>query len=141
MDLRAALLDDQDLAAALESGVCMWTAGTGINASVNATHPSGPLSKDVEQDVFRIAQEAVTNVVKHAGAKKIAVNLDIQPRKLNLTIADDGCGFDEGQAFASARGHFGLLGMRERAKRMRGELRLESKAGRGTTVEVEVPLG
>ena len=141
MDLRAALLDNQDLAAALESGVGMWTAGTGIDASVAATHPSGPLSKDVEQHVFRIAQEAVTNVVKHAHAKKIDVTLDIQPRKLNLTIADDGCGFDEGQAFASARGHFGLIGMRERAKRLRGDLRLESHAGGGTRVEVEVPLG
>lgn len=141
MDLRAALLDNQDLATAIESGVGMWTAGTGIDASVDAKHPSGPLSKDVEQDVFRIAQEAVTNVVKHAGAKKIAVTLDIQPKRLNLTIVDDGCGFDEGQAFASARGHFGLIGMRERAKRLRGDLRLESQAGRGTRLEVEVPLG
>jgi signal transduction histidine kinase len=94
----------------------------------------------MEQHLLRIAQEAVTNVLKHAGASKIAVRLHLEARKLYLRIVDDGRGFEQENAFSSRGGHFGLIGMRERAERLGGELRLCSHPGEGTELEVTVPL-
>jgi signal transduction histidine kinase len=89
---------------------------------------------------LRIAQEAVTNVLKHAHASRIKVKLQLEARRLFLRIIDNGRGFDQQDAFASRGGHFGLLGMRERAERLGGELKLASYPGKGTEVEVTVPL-
>jgi signal transduction histidine kinase/ligand-binding sensor domain-containing protein len=140
MDLRASVLEGQDLAAALESGTRMWTAGSGVDVALDVSGPHNPLPQEVEQHVLRIAQEAVTNVVKHAGASQIRVKLHMEARKLRLHIQDDGHGFEQDGAFASLGGHFGLLGMRERAERLGGELHLASHPGAGTEVEVMVPL-
>ena len=140
MDLRASVLEGQDLAAALESGTRMWTAGSGVNVEVDVSGPQPALPEEMEQHLLRIAQEAVTNVVKHAGADQIRINLRSEERRLKLRIADNGRGFDGGGAFAASDGHFGLLGMRERAERLGGELRLESHPGEGTEVEVTAPL-
>ena len=90
--------------------------------------------------MLRIAQEAVTNVLKHAGASKIWVKLHMEARRLFLRIVDNGRGFEQQDAFSSQGGHFGLIGMRERAERLGGELRLASQPGGGTEVEVKVPL-
>ena len=94
----------------------------------------------VGHGLLRIAQEAVTNVVKHAGASVIQVKLEIGPRRLSLRITDNGCGFEQQDVFSSRAGHFGVIGMRERAERLGGELRLASHQGAGTEVEVTVPL-
>lgn len=140
MDLRAAVLEGRDLAAALNSGAQMWTAGSGVEVEVDVSGESKVLPHDMEQHLLRIAQEAVTNVLKHAGASKIWVKLHMEARKLYLRIADDGRGFEQQDAFSSHVGHFGLLGMRERAERLGGELHLASHPGEGTEVEVTVPL-
>jgi signal transduction histidine kinase/ligand-binding sensor domain-containing protein len=140
MDLRATALDDQDLTAALNSGARLWTAGSGIDVKVDASGDAAGLPEDVAHHVFRIAQEAVTNVLKHAGAHEIAIHLKIQPKRLSLSIVDDGCGFEQRDVFTSMNGNFGLIGMRERAERLGGELRLESRPGGGTTVSITVPL-
>jgi signal transduction histidine kinase/ligand-binding sensor domain-containing protein len=140
MDLRASVLEGQDLAAALESGTRMWTAGSGVDVKVDVSGPQPALPEEMEQHLLRIAQEAVTNVVKHAGADQIHINLRSEERRLKLRISDNGRGFDGGGAFATSDGHFGLLGMRERAERLGGELRLESHPGEGTEVEVTAPL-
>ena len=140
MDLRASALEGQDLAAALESGARQWTAGSGVQVDVQAAAPADPLPEEMEQHLLRIAQEAVTNVVKHAGASRIAIQLYAEARKLYLRIKDDGRGFVPDSAFSSLAGHFGVLGMRERAERLGGELRLASHPGEGTEVEVKVPL-
>jgi signal transduction histidine kinase len=79
-------------------------------------------------------------VLKHARANRIALKLRIDTSRLNLQVTDDGCGFDPDNVFASAKGHFGLIGMRERAERLGGELRLESHPGEGTQLDVTVPL-
>ena len=71
MDLRASALEGQDLAAALESGARQWTAGSGVKVDVQAAAPADPLPEEMEQHLLRIAQEAVTNVVKHAGARPV----------------------------------------------------------------------
>jgi len=140
MDLRSSALEGQDLAAAIQSGTKMWTAGSGVDVQVDIDGPNRELPEEMEQHLLRIAQEAVTNVLKHAGASRIAVKLHTEARKLYLRIVDDGRGFDQHDAFASRGGHFGLIGMRERAERLGGELRLSSHPGEGTELEVTVPL-
>jgi len=94
----------------------------------------------MEQNLLRIAQEAVTNVLKHAGASKIWVLLHMEARRLYLRITDNGLGFEQSNIFSALGGHFGLIGMRERAERLGGELRLETQPGSGTKVEVTAPL-
>ncbi|MBZ5619308.1 MAG: hypothetical protein LAQ69_11385 [Acidobacteriia bacterium] len=140
MDLRASALEGQDLAAALESGTRMWTAGSGVGVDVDITGTPGALPQEMEQHLLRIAQEAVANALKHAGASKISVKLHMEAGKLYLRIQDNGRGFEEDGVFASRGGHFGLIGMRERAERLGGELQLSSHPGEGTEVEVKVPL-
>ena len=94
----------------------------------------------MEQHLLRIAQEAVTNTVKHAHASEVRIHLEMDNGKLRLRVADDGEGFEQNEAFSEVGGHFGLLGMRERAERLGGELQLHSEPGQGTEVEVTVPL-
>jgi signal transduction histidine kinase/ligand-binding sensor domain-containing protein len=140
MDLRASVLEGQDLAAALESAMPIWTAGAGADVKVDVSGPEAALPQEMEQQLLRIAQEAVTNVVKHAGAEHIAIKLHADAGKLSLRIQDDGRGFEPQGVFSSHGGHFGLIGMRERAERLGGEMRLASNPGEGTEVEVTVPL-
>jgi len=140
MDLRASALDSQDLAAALKSGARMWTAGSGVEVKLEVGGTEGPLPEEMEQHLLRITQEAVTNAVKHARARRIGIRLHREARKLYLRIADDGEGFEQENVFSALTGHFGLIGMRERAERLGGELRLASNPGEGTEVEVSVPL-
>jgi signal transduction histidine kinase/ligand-binding sensor domain-containing protein len=140
MDLRSAALEDQDLAAAIETGTRQWTAGSGVEVDVDVDGSRAKIPEEMEQHLLRIAQEAVTNVLKHAGAKRIWIKLHLEARKLYLRIKDDGRGFDQSGVFSTLGGHFGLIGMRERAERLGGELRLASHPGEGTEVEVSVPL-
>ena len=140
MDLRASVLEGQDLAAALESGMRIWTAGSGIDVKVEVSGPQQPLPEEMEQNLLRIAQEAVTNIVKHAGATSVWIKLHTEAKRLYLRVLDNGRGFEQGGAFSSQDGHFGLIGMRERAERLGGELKLASQPGEGTEVEVTAPL-
>src|SRR5256885_12456473 len=126
MALRETALEGEDLAAALQSGIGLWTAGSGIDVQVDITGRQTPLPQEMEQHLLRIAQEAVNNALKHASASKIAIRLHMEARKLYLRIIDNGRGFEEGDMFSSGGGHFGLMGMRERAERLGGELRLET---------------
>ena len=140
MDLRASMLEGQDLAAALESGMRLWTAGSGIKVDVHVEGSQRGLPPDTEQHLLRIAQEAVTNTLKHAEASRIWIKLNMETRRLYLRVLDNGRGFEQEDVFSSLGGHFGLIGMRERAKRLGGEFRLASRPGHGTEVEVTVPL-
>jgi signal transduction histidine kinase len=128
------------LAAALQSGTRIWTAGSGIDVKLEVSGSHRELPQEVEQHLLRIAQEAVTNAIKHAGAGEISIRLYMEPGKLYLRIKDNGRGFNQEGAFSTVGGHFGLIGMRERAERLAGELRLTSHPGEGTEVEVSVPL-
>jgi signal transduction histidine kinase len=140
MDLRASVLEGRDLAAALNSGAQMWAAGSGVEVEVDISGERRSLPEEMEQHLLRIAQEAVTNVLKHSGATKVWVKLHTEARKLYLRIADNGKGFEQQEAFSAVGGHFGLIGMRERAEQMGGELRLASHPGEGTELEITVPL-
>lgn len=142
MGLRASALEGKDLAAALRLGTTQWTAGYKLEVHVEADAAELPteLPQDMEQNLLRIAQEAVTNTLKHAAAGNVFIRLRVEARKLYLRITDDGRGFTDAEVFTGTGGHFGLIGMRERAERLGGELRLESQPGSGTLVEVMVPL-
>ncbi len=96
-----------------------------------------PLPLRVEAELFRIAQEALTNVRRHARATEATLTLRAGGGAVRLTIRDDGRGFDPR---AVGAGHYGILGMRERAKLLGGGLRIASRPGGGTTIRVTVPL-
>ena len=140
MDLRASALEGHDLPAALSEAAHQWTAGSPVQIRVDVEGENRPLPEETEQHLLRIAQEAVTNAVKHARASQVSIHLEMASRKLSLRVADNGRGFEQDEAFSEVGGHFGLLGMRERAERLGGELQLHSEPGHGTEVAVTVPL-
>jgi signal transduction histidine kinase len=98
-----------------------------------------PYSEDAEQQILRIAQEAMRNSVRHGDAKNVRVELSYTPDALLLVIADDGRGFQPGEHAAPGPTHLGIVGMRERAKKLRATFTLTSAPGSGTTVRVLIP--
>jgi signal transduction histidine kinase len=98
-----------------------------------------PLPASVENNLLRIGQEAITNAVRHARAHAIVAELRFEPGRVRLAVRDDGSGFDADSTLYAGTGHFGLIGMRERAKRIGGRLTIESAPGAGSTVTVELP--
>jgi PAS domain S-box-containing protein len=97
---------------------------------------------DKEVAIYRIAQEALTNIIRNANAKNVFVNLVRKDENLSLSVEDDGVGFDPDEVMGASKGQspFGLLIMRERAEQLDGEFTLESRIGKGTHVLVEIPL-
>ena len=100
----------------------------------------GEVAPDTEQALFRIAQEALTNVVKHASADSVAVHLERTDGAISLEVDDDGRGFDPSDRSISAR-RLGLVSMHERAVDLGGSLVVESELGHGTSVRAKVPAG
>ena len=94
----------------------------------------------LENEVVRIAQEAVANAIRHSGASRIWLDLRYHPNELVLRVCDNGCGFQATDPTLPAKGHFGLQGMRERADQIGGTLNVESSPENGTTVTLRVPL-
>ena len=139
-DLRASALDDHDLSQALEAAVKQWTEGSLLNAQVTLQGDTSKLSGSTAHQLLRIAQEAVANAIKHAGARNLNLELQMDGHKLRLRIADDGRGFTPTEGLHSSQGHFGLVGMRERAKRLGGTIEVHSREQGGTRVEVTVPM-
>ena len=140
-DLRAAELESTDLPTALEGLLQPLVAAAGsaqLHLDVQGTPQR--LERVVEHQLLRIGQEAVANAVHHAHAEKIEVRLCYRQREVVLEVKDNGRGFDTNQALAIASGHFGLLGLRERANKLQGRLRIESQPGAGTLISVTVPV-
>jgi signal transduction histidine kinase len=111
-----------------------------VKIRVDISGTPQPLAPKIESHLLRIAQEATTNALKHACAETIALRLHYDATHILLSVRDDGCGFDAAHAHSSKAGHFGLLGMRERAEKVRGRLNIVSSPGIGTTVQVTVGL-
>jgi ligand-binding sensor domain-containing protein/signal transduction histidine kinase len=137
-DLRSRTLDGADLATALSRAAERLSAGTLVRIVVHIQGTACPLPADVEQNLLRIGQEAVTNAINHAQAHEIDIDLSFDAGRVELHVRDDGRGFDTGSL--SQSGHFGLLGMRERAEQLGGELHLSSRPDQGTEVSVAVPI-
>jgi two-component system sensor histidine kinase UhpB len=145
LDLRPPLLDEIGLVSALRAYLQSQAALSGLAIVLHAVEPPDEpparLPADLEIACFRVVQEAVTNVLRHAGAGRIDVNVARSAARLSLSIRDDGRGFDPITLDAAAtRGHLGVLGMRERILARDGQFRLVSTPGQGTTVEVELPV-
>lgn len=146
LDLRAGPLERQDLASALKALVRRFAEETGIAATAEVALASGRLPARSEEALYRIAQEALTNVRRHARATEVRLDLQIAGAQVRLTVADNGAGFaaDRAEARASdperAAHGFGLIGMQERAHLLAGAMRIRSCPGEGTQVEVSIPL-
>ena len=136
--LRPHALEATDLAGALKSLADQLTAGTPLQVKFSIRGTTRPLPAKVESNLLRIGQEAVTNVLKHARAKEVRIELAFDGEAICVGVSDDGVGFDPSLKAADAG--FGLVGMRERAHGMGGKLTLISQPGRGTQVLVAVPL-
>ena len=99
------------------------------------------LDHKIESNLLRIGQEAITNAVRHARAERIEISLEFDSNLVRLTVRDNGSGFDPQDRASAADGHFGLVGMRERAQQIGGRLTVSSTPGAGTEVSAEVPVG
>lgn len=136
-DLRPASLDHLGLDAALRQYAHSTAATFGLAVRFKARGFTGErLPAPVETALFRVVQEAVTNVVRHARASRVDVLLEHRGDRVQVMVEDDGIGFDPDRV--QSREHFGLLGLRERAEALDGTLTVESEPGAGTTVVVEV---
>jgi signal transduction histidine kinase len=133
-ELRPPLLDELGLGAALAKFLEDFSASTGI--AVTKKLPSGRYPPEVEIALFRVVQEALENVRRHARAKRVTVTIKERGRTLIGWIADDGVGFDRRRATEG----LGLSGMREWISLVGGKLEVRSAPGRGTRIEFEVPL-
>ena len=134
--LRPTILDDFGLEAGLRWLAEGFATRTGTDVSVDSTL-SGRLPDETETHLFRIAQEALTNVARHAEAHRVAIKLTATPTDIRLSIQDDGRGL--GAPTAGARG-LGLIGMRARARSAGGDVVVHSRPGQGVLIEVQVPL-
>jgi signal transduction histidine kinase len=139
-DLRSRILEEFDLPGALEASCKQLTNGSELSIEVTTKGRVRPLPDTLEENLLRIAQEAMTNVVKHSQATAAAIELDYGPKNVFLRIKDNGGGFDLKEHAGASNGHFGLLGISERAKRLGAELKIQSEPGQGTLVEVQVAI-
>ncbi len=135
-ELRPAGLEHGGLVQAIKTHAAAVQARSGVKISVQAD-TSERLPPDVEEALYRIAQEALHNIVKHAGPCAARVELAQAGEELELRITDDGAGFD---AAPEDGGRLGLAGMRQRAERIAGQLEVTSRRGQGTTVSVRLPV-
>ena len=140
-ELRPAVLDDFGLVAALPRYLNEWSAHHGIktNFQTTGTLPDR-LAPEAETTLYRVTQEALTNVLKHAHATRVDVVLEGHKNIVTLVIEDDGVGFDHG-AVDKAGAAIGLIGMRERAALINATLQVESAPGQGTTIYLRYPTG
>jgi two-component system NarL family sensor kinase len=136
LDLRAAPLQDRSLAEAL-STLVEQAAQKGLQVAFEEAGGHRPLPVRVEVGLFRIAQEALANVVRHAAAGHATLRLLTTPEEIQLTVEDDGQGFDVDRVPGD---RYGLVGLNERARLLGGRVELESSPGEGTRVRVFVPL-
>ncbi len=141
-DLRPSLLDDLGLVPALRWLVKEFHERAHFDAEIQVTGVKERLSPQVETVLFRIAQEALNNVVRHAHATRACVRLELKDHTVTLVVEDNGRGFvaDEMLGSRNARRAWGLLGMQERVALVGGNFRIDSELGRGTRLTVEIPL-
>jgi signal transduction histidine kinase len=135
-ELRASPLDDLGLLLALRKMAEEFSARAKFKLHLSLPDQLESLSPDVEQAVYRVAQEALTNAGHHANAQNLTLELATNDGRLTLTVADDGLGFDVEQG--EVAGRFGLPGMRERAQLVSGQLTIESRPGQGSRIKLTV---
>lgn len=137
MDLRAAPLEGRTLSEALQALTADVSTRSGTAVEFNGVGVQRPLPIRIEAGLYRIVQEALANVERHAEAKTACVHLTIVPEGITLTVEDDGQGFD---MRTLPEGRFGLVGINERARLLGGTMQLYSEPGEGTTLSIHIPL-
>lgn len=136
-DLRPLLLDDLGLVPAVEWLVSKFIQRSGVACTL-AVDEALELPEPYATAVFRIIQESLANVAKHAGASAVAVTIERSPGMVTLAVRDNGCGFSP--AIPRKPQSLGLLGLRERAQLLKGKIMIDSGPGQGTRIEVSIPL-
>ena len=144
-DLRPTAIDDLGIFRAIEAYVAEWQERYGVRVDIQTFGRDKPLPADVSAVLYRLVQEGLTNVLKHAGAGKVSIVLEKKPEGLALILEDDGVGFnpDNVGRDASRAGRapgLGLSGMRERVALLGGTIAVESAPGKGCTIFVQIPL-
>ncbi|MFN2441889.1 MAG: ATP-binding protein [Thermoanaerobaculia bacterium] len=137
-ELRPGTLDDLGLLAALESEAALFEERTGIECELSLETGDLHLRKATEAAIYRILQEAMTNVARHADATRIEIRMRVREGSLILEVRDDGRGISESEI--QARTSLGLIGIRERSGILGGSVHIEGFPGRGTIVSVRIPL-
>ena len=136
-ELRSHGSEAGDFRARLSKMATEVTQRSGLKVQFQVLGTYRALPDDVESELLKIGQEAVTNVVRHAKAQQVKIDLAYEGKKVRMTIADDGRGFAGAVNSSGPDGHFGLRGMRERAAQIGAELNVKSRPGEGTEVDVE----
>jgi two-component system sensor histidine kinase UhpB len=140
-DLRPTTLDDFGLHRAVETFVGRWDERYGVQVDLQAVGIVGRMAPDIETAVYRIIQEALTNVFKHAQATNVSIVLERLEKHLRVIVEDDGAGFDpDAVAQDGDASHLGLSGIRERLLLVGGTMVMESEPGAGATLFIQVPL-
>ncbi|HRE37495.1 MAG TPA: PAS domain S-box protein [Chitinophagaceae bacterium] len=137
-ELRPSLLDDMGLFAAMEWHLEDFSKRTGLETSLVAGKEPEKLPDNIKTGLYRIFQESLTNVARHANATKVIVKAEVKDKVLRLSIADNGTGFDTSKV--KSKKTLGILGMQERSSMMGGDYSITTTPGKGTTIVVSVPI-
>jgi signal transduction histidine kinase len=140
LDLRPMALEDLGLVPAIRWYAESHLQDEGVATTIELDRPAVRLAPHLEVALFRIAQEAINNIAKHAGARKATIRLDFSASAVRIAVSDDGRGFDVDRALASAGSSIGLVGLQERTRLLNGRMEIRSELGRGTRLAVEVPI-
>ena len=144
-DLRPTAIDDLGIFKAIEAYVADWQERYGIRVDIQTFGRDDSIPADAAAVIYRLVQEGLTNVLKHASAGKVSIVLETKSAGLALVLEDDGIGFDpeDFSRMASAVGRtsgLGLSGMKERVALLGGTIAIESASGKGSTIFVQIPL-
>ena len=141
LDLRPSMLDDLGLVPTLRWFIYKTAKRTKLEVKFETTDIGKKLDSGIETILYRVSQEALNNIIKHADAKHVIVRLELKQESIALYIKDDGKGFDVEKALMDQlEGRIGLLGMQERASIAGGNLSIQSRKGHGTVILAEIPL-
>jgi signal transduction histidine kinase len=135
--LRSPGLDSRPLTQALQELCVDFSQRSGVEVNISMDEKANQLPLPLAEALWRVTQEALTNVEKHANARRVALELQVEKGEVNLIVTDDGSGFDPSAPIVL--GHFGLQGMRERIEGLGGELSISSRSGDGSLLEIHIP--
>ncbi|RQD72256.1 MAG: histidine kinase [Tindallia sp. MSAO_Bac2] len=140
-DLRPMSLDDLGLLSALKRYTEQYSETFGIHVEISVIGSEKRFDNSIEIGLFRVIQEALTNVQKHTNSDEVVIKIEFMPKKLNVLIRDNGQGFDPEQVEPENESSgYGIMGMKERVQLMKGTINIKSQRGNGTQISVSVPI-
>lgn len=139
-ELRPSILDQYGLLEALNWYAVQFNSTTGIAIKITCTQTEIKVAEDIATTLFRIFQESLTNIARYAKATDVAANIEYSENEIRMNIVDNGIGFDPQNEQPKTRKAFGILGMKERVRAVKGKFTLSSKKGNGTSIKVSIPI-